>query len=83
MSPAPKLAVMFPFASNFMTGSSVLFVRHPRWFVEQRSATQMLVPSMSTSTALADPKVRPAGILAHPSTVWYGLGRLFVGAIPA
>jgi hypothetical protein len=35
----------------------------------QRSKTQMLLPSGSISTAEVDPHVRPAGILAQPSTV--------------
>src|SRR5688572_13189291 len=79
--PAPKLSTRLPLASNLRTGSSVLFVRQPLWFVEQRSATQMLVPSGSTSTALVEPQLRPAGIFAQPSIVRYGLGSEFVGDI--
>ena len=63
-----------------MIGSSV---EPTHVFAPHRSATQMLVPSRSTSTALVLPHVRPAGSLAHPSTVRYGLGASFVGAIAA
>src|ERR1035437_943743 len=48
-------------------------------FCPQRSATQMLVPSLSISTALVEPHARPSGSFAHPSIVWYGLGALLVG----
>src|SRR4249919_191652 len=47
----------------------------------QRSATQMLLPSLSTSTALSDPHARPAGSCAQFSTVRYGLGSLLVASV--
>ena len=55
-----------PFASNFITGSSV---EPTQLFVPQRSATQMLCPSRSIETALVEPQVRPSGAFAQPSTV--------------
>src|SRR5689334_13328901 len=73
--PEPKLLTNFPVESNFKTGSSV-DVRHE--FVPQRSPTQTLTPSLSMSTELVDPHVRPAGNCAQPSTVLYGFGRSFL-----
>ena len=72
--PAPKLFTSLPVESNFNTGSSV-DVRHE--FVPQRSPTHTLVPSLSISTELVEPHVRPSGSLAQPSTVRNGLGRSF------
>jgi hypothetical protein len=43
----------------------------------------MLTPSLSISTALVEPHVRPSGIFAQPVIVSYGFGRSFVGAIVA
>src|SRR6185436_8397284 len=43
------------------------------------SATQMLFPSLSTSTALSDPHIRPSGSFAQFSTVRYGFGASLVG----
>src|SRR3954470_17191488 len=40
----------------------------------------MLVPSLSTSTALSDPQVRPSGIFAQPAIVSYGFGLSLTGA---
>src|ERR1043166_6565243 len=77
ITPAPKCATSLPLASNLSTGSSV---DPTQLLAPHRSATQMLTPSLSMSTALVDPQVRPSGILAQPSTVWYGLGRSFTGA---
>src|SRR5690349_167837 len=75
--PDPKLFTRVPLASNSRIGSSL----EPEQLLEpQRSATQMLLPSLAISTALVDPQVRPAGSLAQPSTVRYGLGRSLVGA---
>src|SRR4029078_5769490 len=60
----------------FITGSSVDVAQ---LFAPHRSATQMLMPSLSMSTALAEPQVRPPGIFAQVSSVRYGLGRSFCG----
>src|SRR5215213_5957350 len=79
--PAPKLFTRFPFASNFRIGST--FAESRQLFAPHRSATQMLVPSGSISTALVEPQVRPAGIFAQPSMVRYGLGKSLTGAIVA
>src|SRR5882724_9016319 len=85
--PAPKLLTSLPDASNFKIGgaSDILPVArsiHPLlWGVKppQRSATQIDLPSLSTSTALVEPHVRPSGSFAQPSIDWYGLGRSLVG----
>src|ERR1041384_4675151 len=74
--PAPKLFTMVPVESNSRTGSSF---EPAQVLAPQRSATQMLVPSGSISTALVAPHVRPAGIFAQFSMVRYGLGRSLVG----
>src|SRR5262245_22375761 len=49
----------------------------PQLFVPHRSATQIVLPSLSMSTALVDPHARPS--LAKPSIVLYGFGSSFVG----
>ena len=54
--------------------------RSRQLFAPQRSPTQMLRPSLSISTALVDPHVRPSGILKKCSTVVYGFGNELVGA---
>src|SRR6478672_11097264 len=64
--PAPKLLTSLPVASNFSTGSR-FDVR--QLLVPQRSPTQTLTPSLSISTELVDPHVRPSGSLAQPSIV--------------
>jgi hypothetical protein len=72
--PAPKLFTSFPVESNFNTDgrSDILPVVRSRHELPvgvcgpQRSATQIDLPSLSTSTALVDPHVRPSGSLAHP-----------------
>src|SRR6185436_16265754 len=74
--PAPKLFTRFPSLSNLSTGSSV---EPMQLFAPHRSATQMLTPSLSMSTALVDPHFRPSGIFAQPSTAVYGLGASLVG----
>jgi hypothetical protein len=78
MSPAPKCATSVPFESNLSTGSSVEVAQ---LFVPHRSATQILLPSRSMSTALVEPHVRPSGIFAQSATVVYGLGALLIGAM--
>src|SRR5687767_15150472 len=79
MTPAPNDFTSLPVASNLRIGSSV-DVR--QLFAEQRSATQMLLPSLSMSTALVEPHVRPSSF-AHPSTVRYGFGRSLTAGIEA
>ena len=59
-SPAPKLFTSFPDASNFRIEGRL---EPAQEFVPQRSATQMLRPSLSISTALVDPHSRPSGSL--------------------
>src|SRR5262249_6950458 len=64
--PAPKLFTSLPDASNFRTGSSgdILPVAgSAQLLAPHRSATQIDFPSLSMSTALVDPQVRPAGSL--------------------
>src|SRR6185503_13167131 len=78
INPAPKCATTFPVASNLSIGSSVEL---RQLFVPQRSATQMLFPSRSISTALVEPQVRPSGSFAQPSIVRYGFGRSLVGVV--
>jgi hypothetical protein len=45
----------------------------------QRSATQTLVPSGSTSTPLVEPQLRPSGSFAQFSIARYGLGAELIG----
>src|SRR5579863_9040881 len=86
--PDPKLFRSLPAASNLRMGSSVL---PAQLLAPHRSATQMLWPSRSMSTALVDPQVLPSGSLAQFSIVRYGLGAEFscahkltpIAAIPA
>src|SRR5262245_12052133 len=80
--PWPKLATILPLWSNLHTvwsGAISPLARSQQEFAWQRSATQMLRPSLSMSTALVEPHVRPSGSLAQPSIVLYGLGRSLVG----
>ena len=73
ISPAPKLRTSAPDWSNFSTTSSVdiaPFAASQQLLAPQRSPTQIDLPSLSTSTALVDPQLRPAGIFAQPSIVW-------------
>src|SRR5512142_250648 len=68
---APKLFSSFPEASNLRIGGSLLPAHE---LAPQRSATQMLAPSRSISTALVDPHMRPSGSLNQLSMVRYGSG---------
>src|SRR5947207_5986709 len=85
--PAPKLFTSLPVESNFKTlgRSDILPVVRSRHELPvgvngpQRSATQIDLPSLSTSTALVDPHVRPSGSLAPPSMRCYGFGASVVG----
>src|SRR4029079_12102505 len=77
--PAPKLFRSLPDESNLRIGSTVGESRHAL-LPPHRSATQMLLPSLSMSTALSDPHVRPSGSFAQFSTVRYGFGASLVGA---
>src|ERR1700704_4440297 len=77
--PAPKLFTSLPDASNLRIGSTLGESRHAL-LPPHRSATQMLLPSLSISTALSDPHFRPSGSCAQFSTVRYGLGASLVGA---
>src|SRR5437763_1491340 len=76
--PAPKLFTSFPFASNFRIGLTVGLSRHPL-LAPHRSATHTLLPSLSMSTALSDPHLRPSGSWAQSATVRYGFGASLVG----
>jgi hypothetical protein len=64
--PSPKALTSLPEASNLRMGGSFL---PAQLFAPQRSATQMLLPSRSISTALVEPHVRPSGSFAQFSTV--------------
>src|SRR5688572_17716326 len=77
ISPSPNALTRLPFASNFRIDGRL---EPTHELAPQRSATQMLTPSLSMPTPLVDPQVRPSGILAQPTTVSYGLGCLFVGS---
>src|SRR5260221_14379387 len=64
---APKPRTNLPFASNFWIGLQP--------FEEQRSNTQMLLPSLwSTWTLMAPPSWRPSGSCSQLSCILYGLG---------
>jgi hypothetical protein len=80
MIPSPNDFTMLPFASNLKIEARF---EPAQLFAPHRSATQMLTPSLSISTALVDPHVRPSGSFAHPAIVSYGFGRSLVGAIVA
>src|SRR5262247_1468513 len=77
ISPLPKLRTSAPDASNLSTVSRSE-LRHV--FAPHRSATQIERPSLSISTALVDPHVRPAGILKRLAMVSYGFGGSLTGA---
>src|SRR5258708_8814369 len=85
--PAPKLFTSLPVESNFSTDgrSDILPVVRSRHEFPvgvcgpHRSATQIDLPSLSTSTALVDPHVRPSGSLAQPSMRGYGFGASLLG----
>src|SRR5512138_2665369 len=81
--PAPKLLMSLPVESNFSTGSSgdiAPVAGLAQLFAPQRSPTQIDLPSLSMSTALVDPQVRPSGSLKTLTPAWYGLGKSLVGA---
>src|SRR5687767_5984569 len=83
--PWPKIVTILPLGSNLNTvlsGDISPLARSQHEFTWQRSATQMLLPSRSMSTALVDPHVRPSGSFAQPSIVLYGFGgSLTTGAL--
>src|SRR5712691_10283659 len=60
-----------PFGSNFWIG---LFGELAHELPPQRSNTQMLLPSLSASTPIVDPILRPAGSCAQFSSRRYGFG---------
>src|SRR5438093_8704569 len=76
--PAPKLFSSLPDESNSRMGSTVGESRHAL-LPPHRSATQILLPSLSISTALSDPHIRPAGSFAQFSTGRYGFGASLAG----
>src|SRR5207249_10752968 len=78
--PAPKLVLSRPDSSNSRTTGRL---EPAQVFAPHLSATQMDLPSRSTSTALVAPHARPAGIFAQPSTVRYGLGGALAGGASA
>src|SRR5947207_219690 len=75
-SPVPKLLTSVPPASNFRIDGRFDPAHE---LLPQRSATQMLRPSLSISTALVDPHSRPSGSVKLLAIVRYGFGRLLVG----
>src|SRR5207344_3645323 len=88
----PKDFTSLPDASNFRIGSrstpsqlngcpSFICDGGMNPCAEQRSATQMLVPSGSMSTAAVEPQIRPSGIFAKLSMVRYGFGPVLTGAV--
>jgi hypothetical protein len=52
-------------------------------FAPHRSPTQIDLPSLSISTALVDPHVRPSGSLKLFSIGWNGFGASLVGLVSA
>ena len=78
--PAPKLVTRLPLSSNLSTDGSD---EPAQLFTPQRSATQMLFPSLSIATALVEPQVRPAGSFAQSVTVRYGFGKSFTAGMVA
>src|SRR5207244_8616791 len=68
---APNEATTFPFGSNFWIGLSGELAHV---LLPQRSNTQTLLPSLSASTPIAEPILRPAGSCAQFSSNLYGLG---------
>ncbi|PYQ78223.1 MAG: hypothetical protein DMG01_12040 [Acidobacteria bacterium] len=64
--PAPKLLINLPDASKCSTGSEddiSPVARSRQLFAAQRSATQIVLPSLSISIALVEPHLRPSGSL--------------------
>src|ERR1051325_3773058 len=79
-NPSPKDFTSWPRSSNLKIDGSC---EPAQEFAPQRSATQMLDPSLSMSTALVAPQTRPSGSLAQPSMVLKGFGAEFMGAMAA
>src|SRR6266853_1838518 len=84
----PQVLMNFPVLSNFTTGSKFEPSQPnctPGLTCEggakapQRSATQMLLPSGSTSMPAVEPQLRPSGNLPNGAPT-YGLGSELVGA---
>ena len=65
--PAPKLASSLPdsieLEDDVGCGENLPAAASQQLFAPQRSATQIILPSGDTSTALVDPQVRPSGSL--------------------
>jgi hypothetical protein len=64
--PVPKLCTSLPDSSNLRitgNGDIAFLVRSQQVLAPQRSPTQIDLPSLSMSTALVEPQVRPSGIL--------------------
>src|SRR5262245_21547410 len=77
ISPEPNALTKFPSPSNFQIGAA----SEPRQMLApQRSAIQIDLPSLSIAIALADPRVRPCGILKNASFRAYGFGRALSAA---
>src|ERR1700693_1845886 len=69
---APKPRTNLPLESNFWIALQP--------FEEQRSNTQMLLPSLwSTWTLMAAPSLRPSGSCSQLSCILYGLGAALGG----
>src|SRR5215470_11369633 len=86
--PAPKLFTSLPDSSNLRIGSRFepsQPICTPGLTCDggakapQRSATQMLLPSISTPMPAVEPQLRPSGSFPNGAPT-YGLGREFVGA---
>src|SRR3984957_889285 len=87
--PAPNAFTSWPEASNLRIGSSFEpsqangtpgFKFDGGANAPQRSATQTLAPSRSTSTPAVEPQVRPAGILPQSVIERHGLGSELIGS---
>ncbi len=64
--PVPKLCTSLPVSSNFSStgsGDIAFLARSQQELAPQRSPTQIDLPSLSISTALVEPQVRPSGSL--------------------
>src|SRR5215831_11991311 len=69
---APKARTNLPFESNFWIGGIMELAQE---FEEQRSNTQILLPSLWSSwTLMAPPSWRPSGSCSQLSSILYGLG---------
>ena len=74
--PSPNDFTRLPLASNLRIAGRFEPVHEFCW---QRSATQMLTPSLSISTALVDPHVRPSGSFAQPAIGLVRIGPVIGG----